>query len=160
MKKKLIQEFFPPFAGYHGTDHGSLFQPYWNVRKLEYLPTIDRYMDTNPGNILYYIASEGMQIILDFGMEKVQKRIFKLTDYLIEQLQTLGEYEYITPLEKEYRSGIINVRIPDNIEVVKKLKENKIITSSRYGGIRISPHFYNTEEDIDNLVDNLKSIIN
>jgi len=160
MKKKLINEFLPPFAGYHGTDYGSLFQPYWNVSKLEYLPTIDRYMDTNPGSLLYYIASEGMQILLDYGIEKIQRRIFQLTDYLIEQLQTLGDYEFITPLEKEYRSGIINIRIPDNIEVVKKLKEKKIITSSRYGGIRISPHFYNTEKDIDDLIDNLELIIN
>ena len=159
MKRKLINEFFPPFAGYHGTDHGSEFQPYWNVNKIDYLPTIDRYMDTNPGSILYYIASEGLQILLDYGIKNIQKRIFQLTDYLIEQLQTLGNYEFITPLEKEYRSGIINIRLPNNIEVVKKLREQKIVTSSRYGGIRISPHFYNTEEDIDLLISEIKRIL-
>ncbi len=159
MKKKLISEFFPPFAGYHGTDAGDKNQPYWNVNKLEYPQTIDKYMDTNPGSSLYYIASEGMQILLDYGIDKIQSRIFKLTDYLIEQLQTLGDYEFITPLEKQYRSGIINIRIPDNIEVVKKLRENKIVTSSRYGGIRISPHFYNTVEDIDAFVSSLASLI-
>ena len=159
MKRKLINEFFPPFAGYHGTDHGDDNQPYWNVSKLDYLQNIDRYMDTNPGSSLYYIASEGMQVLLEYGIEKIQNRIFQLTDHLIEQLQTLGDNEFITPLEKKYRSGIINIRTPDNIEVVKKLRENKIIVSSRYGGIRISPHFYNTENDIDFLVEKLRKLI-
>ncbi|MCG3216746.1 MAG: aminotransferase class V-fold PLP-dependent enzyme [Candidatus Heimdallarchaeota archaeon] len=159
MKKKLINEFYPPFAGYHGTDQGSLFDPYWNVNKLEYLNTIDRYKDTNPGSILYYIAHAGMQILLDYGIKNVENRIFQLTDYLIDELNKLGDYEFITPTDREFRSGIINIRLPDNVEIAKKLKQQKIIVSSRYGGIRISPHFYNTEEDIDNLIDTLKKIL-
>ncbi|MHA1667044.1 MAG: aminotransferase class V-fold PLP-dependent enzyme [Candidatus Heimdallarchaeaceae archaeon] len=156
MKKKLIDNFNPPFAGYHGTDKGSEDEPYWNVNELKYLNSIDKFMDTNPGCFLYYLAYEGMNILLDYGVKNVQERIFKLTDYLIEELQSLNPIEFITPLEMKYRSGIVNVRLPNNIDLARKLKENKIIVSPRYGGIRISPHFYNTFEDIDKLVSILK----
>ncbi len=159
MKKKLIEEFYPPFAGYHGTDQGSIFEPYWNVNKLEYLPTIDKFKDTNPGSFLYYIASKGMDIILDYSIQKAEKRIKHLTNYLIEELQKINLKEFITPLGEEYRSGIVNVRVKDNIEIVKKLKTKRIITSSRFGGIRISPHFYNTSEDIDKLVTELRQLL-
>ncbi len=156
VKKEHIEEFEPPFAGYHGVDSGSHDQPYWNVSNLAYVEDILKFMDTNPSDFLYYISSRGMELILEYGIENVEKRILKLTDYLVQELQNLGDYEFISPLEKEHRSGVVNIRLPDNIELVKKLKNENIIISSRYGGIRISPHFYNTEEDIDTLVRKLK----
>ncbi|MBY9000833.1 MAG: aminotransferase class V-fold PLP-dependent enzyme [Candidatus Heimdallarchaeota archaeon] len=156
INKKLIDEFYPPFAGYHGTDVGSLDQPYWNVNKLEFLPSADKFMDTNPGNLLYFVANEGLKILLDYGAAKIESRILKLTDYLFERLNELEKIEFISSREKKYRSGIVNARISNNVEIVKRLKEKKIIVSSRYGGIRISPHFYNTEEDIDKLIELLK----
>ncbi|MCG3222584.1 MAG: aminotransferase class V-fold PLP-dependent enzyme, partial [Candidatus Heimdallarchaeota archaeon] len=159
MKKELINEFFPPFAGYYGTDPGSHDEPYWDVTKLEYQSSIEKFTDINPGEFLYWIASEGMQIILDYGIDKVQDRIFKLTDYLIEELIRLKGTKIVSPLTKETRSGIINLRVENNIEIVKKLKAKKILTSSRFGGIRISPHFYNTKDDIDTFVSTFASLI-
>ncbi|MHA1482265.1 MAG: aminotransferase class V-fold PLP-dependent enzyme [Candidatus Heimdallarchaeaceae archaeon] len=156
IKKKLIDDIYPPFAGYHGTDIGSRDEPYWNVNKLEFLPSADKFMDTNPGNLLYFVANAGMKILLDYGADKIEARIMQLTSYLIEKLDQLKNIEFITSRNNENRSGIVNVRIQNNVEIVKKLKEKKIIVSSRYGGIRISPHFYNTEEDIDKLIELLQ----
>jgi len=156
MKKKLIKEFDPPFAGYQGVKLDNYDEPYWNVNDMVYMDNIFRYMDVNPSDFLYAVASGGMDIILEFGIKNVQKRILQLTDYLINELQQLGDFEFVTPLEREYRSGVVNVRVPKNVEIAKKLKEDNIIVSSRYGGLRISPHFYNNEEDIDKLITGLK----
>ncbi len=126
---------------------------------MKYLSSIKKFIDINTGDFLYWIANEGMQIILDYGIEKVQERILKLTDYLIEQLADLKSTIILSPLSKKNRSGIVNLQVANNIEIVKKLREKKIVTSSRYGGIRISPHFYNTIEDIDTFVSTLSSLI-
>ncbi|MHA1465921.1 MAG: aminotransferase class V-fold PLP-dependent enzyme, partial [Candidatus Heimdallarchaeaceae archaeon] len=123
INKKLIDEFYPPFAGYHGTDFGSWDEPYWNVNKLEFLPSADKFMDTNPGTLLYYVANAGMKILLDYGADKIEKRILYLTAYLFERLDKLKNIELITSRNEENRSGIVNVRIPNNVEIVKKLKE-------------------------------------
>lgn len=159
IKKELINEFEPPFAGYHGVDCGSNDQPYWNVNEIVYNDDISKFTDTSPSDFLYFISASGMDIILDYGIKNVEKQILEITDYLIEQLQKLGSYEFISPLEKEYRSGVVNMRTSNNIEIVKKLVDENIIISSRYGGIRISPHFYNTHEDIDQLVQKLKVLL-
>ena len=159
MKKGLINEFFPPFAGYYGVDPVSHDDLYWDVKKLEYQSSIEKFTDINPGDFLYWIASEGMQIILDYGIDKVQDRIFQLTDYLIEELSNLKGTKIVSPLAKENRSGIINLRVENNIEIVKKLRTKQIVTSSRFGGIRISPHFYNTKDDLDTFVSTLASLI-
>ena len=159
MKEEHIANFDPPFAGYHGVDPGSHDQPYWNVNELIFVEDINKFMDTNPSDFLFYVSSKGMNPIINYGIEKVEERIMKLTDYLIEELQLLGNYEFISPLEPEYRSGVINIRLPNNIDIVKKLQQKNIIVSGRYGGIRISPHFYNTTEDIETLTSKLKSLL-
>ncbi|MHA1347083.1 MAG: aminotransferase class V-fold PLP-dependent enzyme, partial [Candidatus Heimdallarchaeaceae archaeon] len=97
-----------------------------------------------------------MKILLDYGADKIEKRILYLTAYLFERLDELKNIELITSRNEENRSGIVNVRIPNNVEIVKKLKEKNVIVSSRYGGVRISPHFYNSKEDIDKLIELMK----
>lgn len=159
MKKEHIKEFDPPFAGYHGIEIGNRDEPYWNVNEMVYVDGICKYMDVNPSDFLYSIADSGMSIILDYGIENVEKRILKITDYLIEELQKIGCNDFLTPLDRETRSGVINVKIPNNVDISKKLRDNNIILSSRYGGLRISPHFYSIEEDVDNLILGLKNLL-
>ena len=60
-----------------------------------------------------------------------------------------------TPEGKSYRSGIVNFLIDKPMERVEQLAKKGIIVSARANGIRVSPHFYNTEEEIDQLVSEL-----
>ncbi|MHA1116310.1 MAG: aminotransferase class V-fold PLP-dependent enzyme [Candidatus Heimdallarchaeaceae archaeon] len=158
MRKRFIDEYDPPFPGYQGADYGSIESPYWNVKKIQYREGIDKFQIANIGPMMYQIAYEGMKIITDYGIEKVEKRVLELTAYLIKRIQNLGNYELLSPVEDKYRAGIVNFKVDKNIEIAKKLAEEKIVVSPRYGGIRISPHFYNTEEDLDKFIEKFKSI--
>lgn len=160
MKEELIDKYYPPFAGYQGTDYGNIEAPYWDVNELEFLPSIHKFSSANTGSMMYHVAYAGMKIIDDYGIEKVEKRILKLTDYLVEKLNEIPEKTFLTPLEKNFRSGIINIKLNNSIELAQKLSTRKIVVSSRYGGLRISPHFYNTHEDIDILVKNMNLLLN
>ena len=53
------------------------------------------------------------------------------------------------------RSGIVNFLTDKPMERVEQLAKKGIIVSARANGIRVSPHFYNTEEEIDQLVSEL-----
>lgn len=158
MRKRFIDEYDPPFPGYQGADYGSIESPYWNVKKIQYREGIDKFQIANIGPMMYQIAYEGMKIITDYGIEKVEKRVLELTAYLIKRIQNLGNYELLSPVEDKYRAGIVNFKVDKNIEIAKKLAEEKIVVSPRYGGIRISPHFYNTKEDLDKFIEKFKSI--
>ena len=87
-------------------------------------------------------------------MEYVEERILALTDYLIERVKEAG-WKLQTPEEKSCRSGIVNFLIDRPAERVEQLAKKRIIVSARANGIRVSPHFYNTKEEIDRLVDEL-----
>jgi selenocysteine lyase/cysteine desulfurase len=61
-----------------------------------------------------------------------------------------------TPEEEQYRSGIVNFKIDKAQDVAQKLGNSGIVISARSHGIRVSPHFYNTEEEIEKLVNEVK----
>ena len=60
----------------------------------------------------------------------------------------------------DHRSGIVSVGWPemDAVKIVEELKEDKIAVSPRAGVIRVSPHAYNSIEDIDRFIDSLIAI--
>jgi selenocysteine lyase/cysteine desulfurase len=75
----------------------------------------------------------------------------KLTGILIDAVKDLG-VELQTPEEQQYRSGIVNFKVHRPQEVTQELAAKGIIVSARANGIRVSPHFYNTEEETERLV--------
>ena len=62
-----------------------------------------------------------------------------------------------TPEEPQYRSGVVNFKIDKPKEVAQNLNHKGIIVSARAYGLRVSPHFYNTEEEIDKFVEEIKN---
>jgi selenocysteine lyase/cysteine desulfurase len=96
-----------------------------------------------------------MKMLLDFGIENVRRRILKLTDRLMDLVKEL-RLQLQTPEEEQYRSGIVNFRIDKAQDVAQKLGKRGIVISARSHGIRVSPHFYNTEEEIEKLVNAVK----
>jgi len=94
-------------------------------------------------------------MLLDYGIDMIEKRILRLTDRLIDGVKDLG-LKLQTPEEPECRSGIVNFKIDKPQEVAEKLKSKRIVISARSHGIRVSPHFYNSKEEIDRLVEEIK----
>jgi selenocysteine lyase/cysteine desulfurase len=100
-------------------------------------------------------AREALRMLLDVGIESIERRILDLTDYLMESITKLG-LELQTPQERAYRSGIVNFRVKNPKEVAEKLDKKGIVVSARANGIRVSPHFYNTEDEIDKLIEEVR----
>jgi len=98
-----------------------------------------------------------MNLILEYGIENVENRIRGLVEYLIEKLLSLG-FRLQTPLSAEKRFGIVNFKVKDNRTAAKKLEEAGVIVAARVGGLRVSPHFFNTKSDIDILVEKVQKL--
>jgi len=71
---------------------------------------------------------------------------------LADGLNRIGRI-IITPLEPEHRSGIICFKDPHPGRTVAKLDRAGISVSGRYGAVRVSPHCYNTNEDIERFLE-------
>jgi cysteine desulfurase/selenocysteine lyase len=102
-----------------------------------------------------------LRLINELGPAQIAEHIEGLTDHLIRRLRTLG-FEVLTPAAPEQRAGIVTFSAGDqeeNVKLMERLLSRKILVSVRYtsgvGGIRVSCHFYNSEQDIDALLDSL-----
>jgi selenocysteine lyase/cysteine desulfurase len=94
-----------------------------------------------------------------------EERVLKLSEYLIDGLRELG-VRVNTPIEPSQRGGLVTYDTGShelNKESHRKLKNESVIVALRYsggvGGIRVSTNFFNTEEDIDRLLEVQKSLL-
>ena len=156
VKENLIEGFEPPFVGWASVKP-EIFETidFWDIWSLRLSETASRFEVGAPSFISLVGATEALTMLLDFGIENVERRILSLTSHLVEELKALG-LKLQTPEEQRYRSGIVNFKIGEPQEVVEKLNNKGIVVSARAHGVRVSPHFYNTEEEIDRLIEDIK----
>ncbi len=98
-----------------------------------------------------------LQLLLDVGIEEVQVRVKQLTDLLVEGLRSKGWRVHSSRSASEW-SGIVSFSSPkhDTEQVRQHLRtEFKIVLARRLGRLRASPHFYNSTDEIRQLIDAL-----
>ena len=109
----------------------------------------------NVPGLLGFKAS--LELIMAVGIEAISQRVKMLTDRLIERLVEKG-YRVISPREDDAWSGIVSFVSPKHEskpiqEMLRNQKQTEV--AFREGRLRASPHFYNSEEQIDRLVEAL-----
>jgi cysteine desulfurase / selenocysteine lyase len=97
-----------------------------------------------------------LEEIESYTIEGIERRVLSLTGRLAETLQSRG-VEIRSPMEPGSRSGILSFHRPDiaSQATVEALQNQGIYIGFREGALRASPHYYNSEEEIDALVDAL-----
>lgn len=92
------------------------------------------------------------------GIERIESYLLELGDYLCERLQERG-YHIVSSRREGEKSAVICCRHARHSaeELYQQLGAQRIITTQRLGRLRISPHFYNTREEIDRLIECLSS---
>ena len=103
---------------------------------------------------LMTIAALGaeLKLLLEVGLAAIEKMILSLTDHLIAGLRQQG-FPIVSSLYPRERSGIVSFLSRDPEAVCQRLKHKGIIVSVRDGAVRVSPHFYNSHEEVDKLLE-------
>jgi selenocysteine lyase/cysteine desulfurase len=101
-----------------------------------------------------------IELFLQIGLEKIESHLLGLGDYLCERLrERFMDSGYTTSSSRRdgEKSAIICIRHEKYSakELYHLLDDRRIITTPRLGRLRISPHFYNTREEIDRLIEAL-----
>lgn len=156
VRKELVEELEPPFVGWSSVKP-EVFETVnlWDNRELRLSETASRFEVGQPSVISIVGVIAALRLILSIGVEEIERRVLDLTGYLIEEIKCLG-LRLQTPEENEFRSGIVNFLIEDPEEIVRQMSNEGIIVSARANGVRVSPHFYNTKDEIDTFIDHLK----
>jgi selenocysteine lyase/cysteine desulfurase len=166
VRKELIPEMRPPYAGWMNIDPDQ-----WSdLGQKSYSPIRDYTLRNDSAKRLMISVTDiipgipalwaSLKWLNEIGAQRIEARIMDLTSALIDELQ--GKVDIISPIENQYRSGILTIRTKDDQRVAQKLAEKKIYVSTTYasgiGGIRVAPHFFNTTEEIIEFAKQLKKI--
>jgi cysteine desulfurase / selenocysteine lyase len=161
IKKKYLRDgknFSPEFFSQSGQ---SRKENYENNMKINMSNSARRFELGTPHFPNIAALNAAVRYISKIGITGIERRILKLSDYLIDCLGDL-KLEILSPIEeRKHRSGIIlfKARKRKPLEIVNELGKRRIIVSQRGAGIRVSTHFYNNEQDVDRLMIGLKEIL-
>lgn len=163
IRKDLAANLAPLFAFTHALEEKFIERNVFDafeLYELEYGPTSRKHDMVTFNRSAYAGSWAAMNLILKEGVDQIEKRIKSICEYLIERLLDAG-FELKTPEDPTERFGIVNVKVKNHRELAQSLRnEKKVIVAARLGGIRVSPHFFNTKKDIDTLVKELRSLTN
>lgn len=108
-----------------------------------------RYNTGTPTMLGYLVARAGHDAIAEIGVPAIRAHNARLTTRIIEAALARG-FTIPTPLEAERRTGWIGIDFPGADRATKALIDRRIFIDYRPGcGMRVGPHFYSTDEDID-----------
>ena len=93
----------------------------------------------------------------EIGMETIRALSLKRTDRIIARADQAG-VRVATPRSHDRRGGIVALRFPGDDKIARALIASGFVCSYR-GGIRIAPHFYNTDEEVDRFMDELVRLV-
>lgn len=159
VRPDLLDDFNPLSMVWFGDSDKSTpshhnYTPYSTARKLDTLASV---------NALIPSLDKALDIHLSWGKKHVENYLLEITDYVRESFSELEGFTLASPREtRSESSSIISFRYTDEKKLqslVANLQKNGYVTSYRAGKIRISPHAYNTKDDIDRLIESTRLII-
>lgn len=154
VRPDLAPTLQPTFVGWAA--HESPFD--FATGAIRYAHNPERFQSGTPNVPSLYSARAGYEIIGSIGVEAIRARSLLLTRRLMDGAAAAG-FRLNTPGSDHERGGSVVVDVPDGAAVADELIRRGVIVDHRPGaGIRVAPHFYNTEEEIDRAITTLAAI--
>jgi selenocysteine lyase/cysteine desulfurase len=154
-RRELLPSLEPTVTGWFATREPFSF----DLQHLEFHPSARRLEHGTPPAPVVFIAQGGMDVISEVTPERIRARQGELTDHVIARADEAG-LPVRTPRERVARGGVVNVGVgPEAERICHALLARDVCTDFRGDGLRISPHFFNTEEDIDRCFAELRSLL-
>lgn len=146
ISKRVIEEVHPVIVGWNSVENPTSYLPYhFDMLKKDAC----KFEEGSPNLLGTFALGAALELLLNAGIKNVGEKIIHLTDLLVDRLSEAG-YTILSPRGKGEKSGIVIFSGTKNNDILfKYLNKNKIFCALRGGGIRLSPHFYNSEDEVD-----------
>jgi cysteine desulfurase/selenocysteine lyase len=104
---------------------------------------------------LLYAMEASVNLMLEIGPDVIERRVLELADAARKRMLQLGADA------PETGSQIVSAKFPgvDPSDLARELKARHVLVAARHGHLRVSPHFYNTEEDLDRFTEELRALL-
>jgi kynureninase len=132
--------------------------PFAFETEMHYAPNVTRFLHGSPAIPALYAAESGYQIINSIGVEAIRQKSVRQTQHLIAIAEEAG-FRVTSPKDPNQRGGTITVWDTNAAALTKELVRRDFIVDYRPGaGVRISPHFYTKDEELELIVAEMKKI--
>ena len=148
--KDILDKLVPCNVGWNSVVNESAYLDYdFTLR-----PDAQRFEEGSLNIMGIYALGAAVDQILEMGIQNIETRVLGLTDLIIEKLRERG-YQIVSSLIPEERSGIVCFRSEKHSsgELCRLLTDRGIIVSDRAQSVRVSPHFYNSAEEIQQMME-------
>jgi selenocysteine lyase/cysteine desulfurase len=153
VRNEHLDRLRPVGIGWHSVEHSREFHRI----ELKLKPSASRFEGGSPNAVGFIGLAESLATLLRYGPEQISRRVLELTDFACEKFRELG-CRVVSDRSTWAKSGIVAVEVPgaDPTALRQRCLEAGVVVSVRAGRLRISPHAYNGEEDIERLMDVLR----
>jgi kynureninase len=150
-----LREARPTFTGWLSRAHPFDF----DADDTEVRGDAMRMMNGTPAIPAYYAALAGLDIVAQVGVDRIRANSTKMTARLLELVDRYG-FTSAASRDPERLAGTVAISVPDAALVARTLKAREFLVDYRPPvGVRISPHFYNTMDEIDQVMAEVASIV-
>jgi kynureninase len=148
IRRELWPELRPRVTGWVAHKAPFAFDP----DAMNYAEDAFRFLNGTPAIPALYAARAGYEIIGEIGVERIRAKSMRQTARLIELAQEAG-FAVRSPLNPHERGGMVVIDVPRGEEIAQELSRRDFLVDYRPGaGIRVAPHFYNTDEELELVV--------
>lgn len=145
----------PTFTGWAAHKQPFLF----SNKGQDYREDGGKFFTGTPNVPALYAGKEGIAIVAEAGLPNVRRRSQQLTKLLVEEAQRAG-LGIRSPLDGAQRGGHVALDVPHGYEVCQALaKEDVVVDFRPEAGLRVAPHFYNTEAEVKACVARVRAIL-
>ncbi len=155
VRRDLWPKLEPRFTGWvaHARPFG------FETGEIDYAHDAFRFLNGTPAIPAMYAARSGYEIIAEIGVEKIRAKSLRQTAKLIGLAEEAG-FRVNSPKHADERGGTVVIDVPDGARVTQELLRRNFLVDFRPGaGIRVAPHFYSTDEEVELIIREMRAIV-
>jgi len=152
---RLRASLFPRLTGWMAHTQPFAFE----TGGIRYAEDATRFLHGSPAIPALYAAQAGYDVVNAIGVAAIRAKSERQVQYLMARARSRGLVSR-TPERAEARGGMVILDVPSGEAVARELLRREIIVDYRPGaGIRLSPHFYTSDDEITHAVEEIRSIL-
>ncbi|MGH3064689.1 MAG: aminotransferase class V-fold PLP-dependent enzyme, partial [Gaiellaceae bacterium] len=123
-------------------------RPFGFEEEMEYATGAARFLTGTPNPAAHYAGTAGYDLIEEIGIARIRENSLRQTQLVVDLADAAG-FEVQSPREPARRGGSVTIAVPEAAAVYAELEMRGILGDFRPGaGIRLGPHFFNTDDEI------------
>jgi kynureninase len=155
VRPDLAPKLKPTFTGWIAHQNPFAFE----IGPIKYSDPPYRFMNGTPHVPALEAAQPGLKIVTEIGVPRIREKSKRQTARLIQLAEQHG-WRINTPRSPEQRGGTVSIDMPDSQEVCQELLKRDILVDWRpKAGVRMSPHFYNGDEELERAIESVDEIL-